>query len=688
VKHNVRRGPKPREIADLVRDLMRARAPLSIDQAQHRGDEREGGEADEERRDGRGTAMFLIGAGCSRSAGIPLASDVARAAVVALERDYRVTDPPRPGLATPSEPADALRALVEGGHIPARFMPRGQAHRWGELYSYVFSEHIKHPNHQRALIASLVDTETLGLNWSHACLGELVNLRFVHTVLTTNFDQLVVKGIIRTGIIPVVADGLESLIRISATPRWPQVVHVHGSMHTYELRNSYDALQETKDDAGLQSLMLSVLKETTVLVVVGYSGGEEGVMSLLQQAAKSLPRMVVYWVAFESDYANLSERARDLLETGEYKYFVLDQDSDDFFNKLLGELGVGPPGWVKQPLAVLERQSRIAPPPNASDDIQSLIDAYAERVRFAVDNGELEDTPEMRATELRSANRFGDAAKTLAADADYRSDERKLRLHATSLFDRFKEMPEQDSAILKQAIEEFELLAARKGPKLAHDIKNLIEARLELYDRLSDEGDERPLLAESIAASAAVAQERVDVGSREWALMEHYRAEVTQQKAERLKRDPMADSAEMQKQRADLLASARDSYEAALPVLSSQDAIKAKECKEGLAGALTELAELRPRTAKANLRQAKALFQEAIEFARRNTPGKKYAGALENLAEVFEIMARRHPEDAQTARDEARALLREAERVYEEADDLDGVRGVQSKLINYEEHNH
>jgi hypothetical protein len=246
-------------------------------------------------------------------------------------------------------------------------------------------------------------------------------------------------------------------------------------------------------------------------------------------------------------------------------------------------------------------------------------------------------------------------------------------------------MPEQDLDILKQAISEFELLTQRKGPKLPSDIKNLIEARLELYDRLSDEGEERPLLAESIAESAALAQENVDVGSREWALMEHYRAEVTQQKAERLKRDPRADSSEMQKQRADLLMLARDSYESALPILSFQDAIKAKECKEGLAGALTELAELRPRTAKANLRQAKALFQEAIEFARRNTPGKKYAGALENLAEVFEIMAKRHPEDAQTAHDEARALLREAERVYEEADDLDGVRAVQSKLIRFEE---
>lgn len=680
-----RRGPKPREIADLVRDLLRARAPLAMDQSKRAGDEREGGEAAEQRREGRGTAMFLVGAGCSKSAGIPLASEIAREAAVVLERDYRAADPARAGSSVPSSAEEALNALIEGGHVPARFKPKDGSPRWADLYSYVFSEHIKHPDHQRALIASLVDTEKLGLNWSHACLGELVNLRFVHTVLTTNFDQLVLKGIIRTGIIPVVADGLESLIRISARPRWPQVVHVHGSMHTYELRNSYDAIRETEEDAGLQSLMLSVLKETTVLVVVGYSGGEEGVMSLLQQAARSMPRMVVYWIANESDYANLSERARDLLETGEYKYFVLDQDSDDFFNKLSGELGVGPPDWIKRPLAVLDQQAKIAPPPKASDDVQALIDAYAERVRFAVEHGEMHDTPEMLATELRSANRFADAAETIAADADYRTDERKLRLHATSLFDVFKSMPEKDLTVLERAIAEFELLAKLKGPKLASDIKNLIEARLELYDLLPDDGDQRPLLAESIAASAALAQKHVEGGSREWALMEHYRAEVTQQKAERLKRDPKAGTSEMQTQRAELLDEARNSYEKALPVLSSEDAIKAKECKEALAGALTELAELRPRSAKANLRQAKALFQEVIDFARRNTPGMKYAGALENFAEVFTITARRHPEDARAARDEARALLKEAESIYDEVDDADGVRAVQSKLADLED---
>ena len=674
-----RKGPKPREIGDLVRDLLRARAPVvegKASEGQHDG---------EVQREGRGTAMFLIGAGCSKSAGIPLASEVAKEAVIVLERDYRAANPDRLKSDAKSTPEVALAELVANEDVPQRFLPTSGLPRWGELYSYIFSEHIKHPNHQRALITSLVDTESLGLNWSHACLGELVNLRFVHTVLTTNFDQLVLKGIIQTGVIPVVADGLESLIRISATPRWPQVVHVHGSMHTYELRNSYDALRETEEDTGLQSLMLSVLKETTVLIVIGYSGGEEGIMGLLQQAAKSLPRMVVYWVARGSDYAELSERARALLETGEYKYFILGQDSDDFFNKLLGELGVGPPGWIKRPLGVLQDQTKISPPPNASNDVKALIGAYSERVDFAVERGEREHTPFEKAIELRSANRFKEAAEMIETIDGYRDSDRDLRLHATSRFNQYNEMAEPDDKVLSLAIEEFELLIRSDGTCLVADTELLIEARRDQYEQLPEDGPERRKVAQGIADNAERAQKAVVAGSRDWSLMEFYRAEASQLKSEQLKRDQNAKDEGIVKERAELLSSARGSYEQALPTLTSTDAVRARECKEGLAGALTGLAELRPQGAKANLRQAKALFQEVVEFARRNTPGREYAGALENLAGVVETTVAKHPEEATTARNEVKKLLLEAERVYAQIDNADGVKRMQAKLILYED---
>ena len=98
------------------------------------------------------------------------------------------------------------------------------------------------------------------------------------------------------------------------------------------------------------------------------------------------------------------------------------------------------------------------------------------------------------------------------------------------------------------------------------------------------------------------------------------------------------------------------------------------------------MAELRPKTAaaKANLRQAKALFQEVVEFTGNNMPDK-YAGALENLAAVYDTTTARRPEDAPIDLAEARLLLRAAEREYRCIDDTDGVSRVQSRLVDLED---
>jgi hypothetical protein len=71
------RSPRPREISHLVQDLQRARAQ---DQSLR----------DQASQSEQGRAMFLIGAGCSASAGIPLASEVAKEAVVGLAKTYKV----------------------------------------------------------------------------------------------------------------------------------------------------------------------------------------------------------------------------------------------------------------------------------------------------------------------------------------------------------------------------------------------------------------------------------------------------------------------------------------------------------------------------------------------------------------------------------------------------------------------
>lgn len=610
------------------------------------------------------------------SAGIPLASGVAEEAIKDLAKSYEV-----PYAETSMA---ALAGLIAADKIPARYQAVNGIAPWEKLYGYIFSEHIKHPNEQRELISRLVGGGEYALNWAHACLGALVEKHFVHTILTTNFDQLALQGVIRTGIVPVVADGLESLNRISPRPKWPQVVHLHGSMHTYELRNSATALSETERDIGLQVMMMSLLKEASVLVVVGYAGGEEGIMTLLQRAADALPRMVVYWVAYEGDFAMLTNRAKAFLRSGENKFFILNQRADEFFNSLVGELGIGAPDWIKNPLQVLKAQAKIKHDQSASSDVALLARAYATRIDYAAEKGTREDTAAELATEKRSARKYLDAAELIeTAEAHYCTNTELLRLHASSLYFHYKMKARGVSQYLDRAIDELSTLLKDSGGTNIDDVVMLIEARREQYDLTEAKSSERGTILERIAAHAATAQSGLDSNTdrKNWALMEFYRAETFQLEAER--RDEAGEPIHPvgSEKRISLLNDARHAHASALPNLSFTDPVKARECKEGLAGALSGLAESESNLdAASHLREARALFQEVVDSARLNTPDEEYAGALENLATAVRSLSAVDPEEIHNAELEEVRLLGIALQVYEEIEDNGSAVRVRTRL--------
>ncbi|MEK7827680.1 MAG: SIR2 family protein, partial [Thermodesulfobacteriota bacterium] len=279
-----------------------------------------------------GRAVFLISAGCSRSAGIPLAPEMARSMVCRLAGS--LCD------ATSTAPDDALAQLQKNGHI-------AEGVRWEDLYGQLFERYFPDPTDQREIILEAVESSRGRINWAHLCLGEMVARGYVHTVLTTNFDQLALDGIIRAGIIPVVADGIEALARVSGRPGHPQVVHLHGSMHTYNPRNSGSAVRETETNPAMQQAIYGLLKDNTLLVVAGYRGNEEGVMSLLIRAAKDLPDKVIYWIAHNPDPDALSPQAKELLGLGRHKYLIPGQDADRFFADIMRGLNLGIPSWMR-----------------------------------------------------------------------------------------------------------------------------------------------------------------------------------------------------------------------------------------------------------------------------------------------------------------------------------------------------
>jgi hypothetical protein len=143
--------------------------------------------------------VFLIGAGCSRSAGVPLAWEIAEELTVRLAASYGLI------IAESKDPSEACAALIAAGKYPTSvrnsFPSSEGEHRydWSLIYDHIFTEHYATPKEVQPLFAEFCDRANGRINWANVCIGELVRQCFVSTIITTNFDQLVLEGIARSG---------------------------------------------------------------------------------------------------------------------------------------------------------------------------------------------------------------------------------------------------------------------------------------------------------------------------------------------------------------------------------------------------------------------------------------------------------------------------------------------------------
>jgi tetratricopeptide (TPR) repeat protein/NAD-dependent SIR2 family protein deacetylase len=307
-----------------------------------------------------GRAVFFIGAGCSVSAGIPLASGMARELVQRLATKAKAPETIRKKpdaayrwLASKQQMRDCCTGpVVEGGEDKRPI-------DWHRVYDTVFSDHFNTPDDAREVFSGFVDAANGQVNWAHLCLGELVKQKLVSTVITTNFDQLVLAGLVRSGVLPVVCDGTESLTRIRGAPLHPQIIELHGSRHTYRLRNSPEEVAELANDEQTIASIGSIFQDMRAFVLVGYGGREDGIMDLLIKAAQRFPDKRLIWVAHNEDPGQLTDKAKRFLATSRNAILLVGQDGDSFFLRLLMALEIGAPETIREPLFLAARHAGL-----------------------------------------------------------------------------------------------------------------------------------------------------------------------------------------------------------------------------------------------------------------------------------------------------------------------------------------
>lgn len=281
-----------------------------------------------------GRVVFFIGAGCSISAGIPGAIGIARRMVREVAHRFECCD-------ANAVCVEAYKSLVAGKYFSSCMKEGCQQSQatdetidWYNVYDEMFSRHYAGPDDTRELFDTLVSETNGAINWAHLCLGELVAQKYISTVLTTNFDQLVLSGMVRAGVFPVMCDGIESLKRISGMPRHPQLVELHGSRHAYVLRNRPEDVDAVRKDPQASAAIRNLLYYATTFVAVGYGGREEGVMDLLIQAAKDYHDKYLFWVEYSPNPKSISDKVCEFLATSRNGRLFPGRDADRFFLEL------------------------------------------------------------------------------------------------------------------------------------------------------------------------------------------------------------------------------------------------------------------------------------------------------------------------------------------------------------------
>lgn len=285
-------------------------------------------------------AIFFTGAGCSRSAGVPLAAEIAQSLAPQLADTYDI-------LKTDSAD-EAIAALMSADHF-ANCMTDGKVD-WYKVYDECFAEHYRTPDHARSIFKRAIEGSYTGINWAHLCIGELVARSYCSTVITTNFDLMALEGMVLGGVIPIVCDGLESLVRISGNPDHPQLLQLNGSIHSYILRNRPDEIAALSSHSGAISCFRDLIRNADVIVFVGYAGREAAIMGLLRSAMSEFSQKEVFWCLYSDSASALSSDSVALMEGNPNARVILNQDADLFFYELCRDLGVGAPGFIRNPL--------------------------------------------------------------------------------------------------------------------------------------------------------------------------------------------------------------------------------------------------------------------------------------------------------------------------------------------------
>ena len=251
-----------------------------------------------------GEVDFFLGAGASIASGIPTGGDL----IWEFKRtlycsECGISTEKFKDLALPSTRRTLQEYFDQKGGYPNQYSP--------DEYSFYFGRCYSDPLARKRFIESIVSDRKPSIGY--LCLAEAVVQGKVKNVWTTNFDPLLENALHRlcpTSNVLVCSEANRDNIRL-LNPQYPVIGKLHGDYRYDWLKNTESELQQLEEK--IKAYAASQLADKQ-LVVIGYSGNDESIMSFLESCVEnpSLLSKGLLWAIRKGSRVN--PRVNNLLE--------------------------------------------------------------------------------------------------------------------------------------------------------------------------------------------------------------------------------------------------------------------------------------------------------------------------------------------------------------------------------------
>lgn len=274
--------------------------------------------------------MWFLGAGASRSAGLPTATDI----IWDLKRRYYCLH----------ENQDFQSHDINNSAIKRKIQAYMDSKRFPALWSleeYSFYFDIIFGNDDQAqqrYIHEALATDKVSLNMGHRVLAGLMEMGIARIVFTTNFDEVIETAfalVAGKNLSTYHLEGSYAALDALNGERFPLYAKVHGDFRYQKIKNLTKDL--LSNDREIQKCFLAASTRYG-LVVSGYSGRDSNVMSMFRDAIKqsnAFPQGL-FWTApkISSVSDNVQEFIAYAKENGVRAHLVETGTFDEMLSKI------------------------------------------------------------------------------------------------------------------------------------------------------------------------------------------------------------------------------------------------------------------------------------------------------------------------------------------------------------------